>query len=52
LELAEKYKITAYDAAYVALAVDQKTTVVTADKRLFESAGELGCVWWVGGFYN
>jgi len=48
LEFAEKYKITAYDAAYVALADDLKTTVVTADKRLFEAAGELGCVRWVG----
>jgi len=48
LEYAEKYKITAYDAAYVALAHNLKTTVVTADKRLLEAAGELGCVRWVG----
>jgi len=50
LEYAEKYKITAYDAAYVALAHDLKASVVTADKRLFNSTRELGCLRWVGDF--
>jgi len=50
LEYAEKYKITAYDAAYVALADELEVNIVTADKRLYNSTEGLGCVIWIGEF--
>jgi predicted nucleic acid-binding protein len=46
----DKYDISAYDAAYVALADDLKAEFVTADKRLFNSTRELGFVKWIGEF--
>ena len=44
------YNISTYDAAYVALADDLKTNVITADKRLFNSTRKLGFVKWLGEF--
>lgn len=46
----DKYNISAYDATYIALADEQKTYVVTADKRLFNSTGKLKFVKWIGEF--
>ena len=46
----DRYNISAYDAAYVALADDLKTNVVTADKRLFNSTRKLRFVKWIGEF--
>ncbi len=40
--------ISAYDAAYIALAEDLKTDFVTADKRLFNSTRKLTFVTWIG----
>lgn len=50
LSYTDKYNISAYDAAYVALADDLKTQVVTADKRLFNSTGKLKSIKWIGDF--
>lgn len=50
LDYSDRYKISAYDAAYVALADDLKTYVVTADKRLFNSIRKLKLVKWIGDF--
>jgi len=50
LDYADKYRISAYDAAYVALAHDLKTQVVTADKGLFNSTRKLKIVKWLGDF--
>lgn len=50
LDYSNRYKISAYDAAYVALADDLKTNVVTADKRLFNSTRKLRFVKWIGDF--
>lgn len=46
----DSYNISAYDAAYVALADDLKTHVVTADKRLFNATRKLRVVKWIGEF--
>ena len=46
----DKYKISAYDGAYVALADELKTQLVTADKRLFNSTKKLRFVKWIGDF--
>ncbi len=46
----DRYNISAYDAAYVALADDLKTHVVTADKRLFNATRKLRVVKWIGEF--
>lgn len=46
----DRYNISAYDAAYVALADDLKTNVITADKRLFNSTRKLSFVKWIGEF--
>jgi len=50
LDYSDKYNISAYDAAYVALANDLKCNVVTADKRLFNSTQKLKLVKWIGDF--
>ncbi len=50
LDYADRHKISAYDAAYVALADDLETHVVTADKRLFNSTRQLTLVKWIGDF--
>ncbi len=50
LDYSDKYNISAYDAAYVALANDLKTQLVTADKRLFNSTRKLKIVKWIGDF--
>jgi len=50
LDYSDKYGISAYDAAYVALAEDLKANVVTADKRLFNSTRKLKLVKWIGDF--
>ncbi len=50
LDYSDRYNISAYDAAYVALADDLKTNVVTADKRLFNSTRKLKFVKWIGEF--
>ena len=50
LHYSDRYTISAYDAAYVALAEDLKTDVVTADKRLFNSTRKLRFVKWIGDF--
>lgn len=50
LDYSDKYTISAYDAAYVALADDLKTQLVTADKRLFNSTRKLRLVKWIGDF--
>lgn len=41
LDYSDKHGISAYDAAYVALADDLGVNVVTADKRLFNSTRKL-----------
>ncbi|MFZ3071871.1 MAG: type II toxin-antitoxin system VapC family toxin [Thermodesulfobacteriota bacterium] len=50
LDYSDKYNISAYDAAYVALADDLKTYVVTADKRLFNSTRKLKFIKWIGDY--
>ena len=50
LDYSDRYNISAYDAAYVALADDLKTHVVTADKRLFNSTRKLKFIKWIGEF--
>jgi predicted nucleic acid-binding protein len=50
LAYCDRYKISVYDAAYVALADDLKTKVVTADKLLFKSTRNLKFVKWIGEF--
>ena len=42
VELADRYDITIYDAAYLSLAVQRDVTLVTADVRLAEKAAEMG----------
>lgn len=44
LDLAERYKITVYDASYLALALVLDTRLVTADKKLALRASPLGIV--------
>jgi predicted nucleic acid-binding protein len=46
----DRYNISVYDAAYIALADDLKTNVVTADKRLINSTRKLKFVKWIGDF--
>ncbi len=46
----DRYKISVYDAAYIALAGELKTNVVTADKRLFNSTRKLRFVNWIEEF--
>lgn len=46
----DRYNISAYDATYIALADENKTYVVTADKRLFNATGKLRFVKWIGEF--
>ena len=41
-QLANRYNTTIYDAVYLALAIQQDTTLVTADKGLAEKAQETG----------
>ncbi len=50
LDYSDKFNISAYDAAYVALADNLKISVVTADKRLFNSTRKLKLVKWIGDF--
>jgi predicted nucleic acid-binding protein len=50
LTYCDKYGISTYDAAYVALANDLKVQLVTADKRLFNATQELRFVKWLGEF--
>ncbi len=47
-DFTKRYGITAYDAAYAALAAELGTSVITADRRLFEAAGEAGCIELIG----
>jgi predicted nucleic acid-binding protein len=44
----DRHNVSAYDAAYVALADDLKIHLVTADKRLFDSTRKLRFVKWIG----
>jgi len=37
MEIAVKEKITIYDAAYIIMAIKTKSTLITADKKLFET---------------
>jgi predicted nucleic acid-binding protein len=46
----DRYNLSAYDAAYVALAGEMKTRLVTADKKLFNSTRKLKFVKWIGDF--
>ncbi len=46
----DRYNLSAYDAAYVAIADEMKTQLVTADKRLFNSTRKLKFVKWIGEF--
>ena len=50
LAYCDRYNLSAYDAAYVALADDLKVQLVTADKRLFNSTQKLKFVKWIGEF--
>ncbi len=43
-ELAKEYKISAYDAAYVALAQDLGCLFITADQKLYRKVESLGFV--------
>lgn len=38
LDLAERHRLTAYDAAYLALAIETKLPLATLDKQLIEAA--------------
>jgi len=42
VELADRYDITIYDAAYLSMAIQRDITLVTADVRLAEKAAETG----------
>lgn len=42
LQLARHYDLTAYDAAYLALALDRRTTLATNDAELSYAARDLG----------
>lgn len=44
LELARKYKLTAYDASYLVLALTLKTGLITADHKLATRAVSLGII--------
>ncbi len=44
LDIACRYKITVYDASYLALALALEVKLVTADKRLATRAGSLKTV--------
>ena len=50
LAYCDRYNISAYDAAYVALADDLNVQLVTADKRLVDSTRKLKFVKWIGDF--
>ena len=50
LDYSDRYNISAYDAAYVALADELDSRLVTADRRLFNSIRKLGFVKWIGEF--
>ncbi|MBI5115353.1 type II toxin-antitoxin system VapC family toxin [Candidatus Poribacteria bacterium] len=50
LDYTERLNISAYDAAYVALAEALQIQLVTADKRLFDSARKLNFIKWIGQF--
>ncbi|MBI4830105.1 MAG: type II toxin-antitoxin system VapC family toxin [Candidatus Lindowbacteria bacterium] len=50
LDYTERFNISAYDAAYVALADTLQVQFVTADKRLFDSARKLNFIKWIGQF--
>jgi predicted nucleic acid-binding protein len=43
LELANKYNLSAYDAAYLALALQQNLKLATLDKHLIAAAAQAGC---------
>lgn len=42
LDLAERHKLTAYDAAYFALAVEMKLPLATLDRQLIDAAAQDG----------
>jgi predicted nucleic acid-binding protein len=50
LSHARRFGLSAYEAAYIALAERLSEPLVTGDERLFNSVkNELEWVWWVGG---
>jgi predicted nucleic acid-binding protein len=44
LSLAEEHKLTAYDAAYLELAIRHKLPIATFDKALKQAAKNIGCI--------
>lgn len=50
LDYCGKYNLSAYDASYAALADEEKAILITADKRLLNSAGKLKFVKQLGEF--
>ncbi len=42
------YNVSAYDASYLALAEDEGTSLITADKRLYNSLRKIKWVKWLG----
>lgn len=45
LELARRYTLSVYDAAYLELAQRRGLLVMTRDRRVAEAAGDLGLLW-------
>ncbi len=52
LEVAVQYDRTFYDSLYVALAVQQKGDLITADERLANALGSRFPVRWLGTFHE
>lgn len=44
LQLARKYRLTSYDAAYLELAIRRRLPLATLDKELIQAAGKEGVV--------
>ncbi len=51
LPLARRFGCSAYDAAYLSLAVRAGESLVTGDRRLFNAVnGKLDCIVWMGAY--
>lgn len=46
----KRFRISAYDASYIALADKMNAPLITADKRLFNATRKVGFVQWIGAF--
>ena len=50
LNYCKAYNVSAYDASYLALAEDEGTPLVTADKKLYNSLRKIKWVKWIESF--